>query len=733
MDPQLQAKIQKAKAAGYSDEEIKAYIGSHATANTGASNDALQVSGMLSQPSPTQPSIPQQPTPSMNQPMPTIPQVKPATNGYGYANDGSQGGHLNSVAQDKAQGKNPSFMDKVGNVVTDWLPTIGSIGGGVLGGMAGIESGPGAIATAAGGAALGGAGGEALKEKIKKEKLNPANIAVQGALGGVGEGVGGVVAKVGGKVAGTVLPKIVSKISEFGGDVALGGIKASKAQQKAFFNNTGTKLDEYLINNKLAGQGAQGIAAHVGQLQDAYDSVVLNKGLTVDSQEVVDTIAKRIQDLKKNSSIPGNSQKAAELEQTALKFINDHGDQSALPIETLTKLRRGVDDTIKNNQFNATVANPAREYRNLLNDTIYNAADKAGLTVNGTPVRNAGMELKKAYEAQKIATDNQFSSKATVPGISTLLQGGLGATIGGATNKDNSGMGALEGAVGGIALTKLATNPRVLGLASKFLTSIGSKQAGTLTNAAGNIAAKTTGQVGTSSTFNALNKSGSEGQFNPNTTNGNNKQTDNSHTSTIPQNTDQGGAVTIDPQSGHMNFAPLNAKTVPQDYSTAQYMADLEKPENKFVAANKAVLDIKYQTSKTNAQKKIDAQALPAEDASFMQHAPHSGALLDRAGDYITKLGTNPVYANKTLKTLREQTNGDVAAMDALLNQLSQISEKSAVGGRLSNFDQQLGATFMPQPGDTVAAAMAKLHQAKALLKDQYDTFYPKYGMTVGE
>lgn len=93
--------------------------------------------------------------------------------------------------------------NKIIDKVVDWLPTIGAVGGGILGTPADIVSGPaGNIIGAAGGGALGEAG----KEFITGEKPNALKIGEQGALGGASQGVG--------EIAGPLIGKAVGKVAE---------------------------------------------------------------------------------------------------------------------------------------------------------------------------------------------------------------------------------------------------------------------------------------------------------------------------------------------------------------------------------------------------------------------------------------------------------------------------------------------------------------------------------------
>lgn len=103
-------------------------------------------------------------------------------------------------------------LKKGADMVASTLPVVGGvlggIGGGILGAGAGIETGPGALATgymgSVAGAGAGGALGETAKEAIHKMTgtggdLQPKEIAKQGAIMGGMEAVGGPVLSAVGK------------------------------------------------------------------------------------------------------------------------------------------------------------------------------------------------------------------------------------------------------------------------------------------------------------------------------------------------------------------------------------------------------------------------------------------------------------------------------------------------------------------------------------------------------
>ena len=120
-------------------------------------------------------------------------------------------------------GKVPTWRKTVHGAL-DTLPTVLGIAGGIAGGGAGIETGPGAIATGALGAAAGGALGEdirqAAEEKIfpNEPKMTPKEAATgivkQGAVQGLSEATG----RVG--------SKILSPVARYFGDTAEASEKA---------------------------------------------------------------------------------------------------------------------------------------------------------------------------------------------------------------------------------------------------------------------------------------------------------------------------------------------------------------------------------------------------------------------------------------------------------------------------------------------------------------------------
>jgi hypothetical protein len=105
------------------------------------------------------------------------------------------GSGYGGVATSPTNTQNPS-QSRGGNWLTHLLPTIGSIGGGILGGFATAGLG-GEVAGGAGGAALG----KTLENALEGKHAIQGSDVTAGLEGGIGTGVGGLVGKALGKGA----------------------------------------------------------------------------------------------------------------------------------------------------------------------------------------------------------------------------------------------------------------------------------------------------------------------------------------------------------------------------------------------------------------------------------------------------------------------------------------------------------------------------------------------------
>lgn len=299
--------------------------------------------------------------------------------------------------------------------------------------------------------------------------------AAQGVLQGVSQGdtpeklVGdaaiGAAAGAGIQAASTAIPAIskatknlVTKGADEGSKaLALKGLKPTPSQQNKFFNETGDKLDEFLTKRNLAGADANQIDAHIAPIQEQFDSVASNPELKISGKSVVQGFDDQIKKLS-DSVLPSDKTKAQTLQNIRDNFIEKYG-QGTIGADALTALRRDVDAGIKDFNLDPAVKSPLNRVRDILQNSIRDSADKAGITIEGSSLKDLGKELSKLYKLQTIAQRQQFTGQSTSPiGLRNLL----GATVGGAT-------GGLPGAAAGMIGTAVANSPKVINTASKGL------------------------------------------------------------------------------------------------------------------------------------------------------------------------------------------------------------------------------------------------------------------------
>lgn len=189
--------------------------------------------------------------------------------------------------------------------VGEILPTVGAIGGGIIGGAVGLPAGPaGVFAGGVGGAALGGAAGEAAQQQIEKmtgerEEINVGQIAGTGAISGGLQAIGGPVAKLAGKVLSPVvkfvkpgLIKTMSVLSGYADDIVKkalertpGTVMAIKGGEKVLSNlvqRSAFKIsqfaDDLIIANRKAIEQLSKTFSLGGPGKEASRNLILREG-----------------------------------------------------------------------------------------------------------------------------------------------------------------------------------------------------------------------------------------------------------------------------------------------------------------------------------------------------------------------------------------------------------------------------------------------------------------------
>ena len=156
------------------------------------------------------------------------------------------------------QAKKDAATKESSKGLSDWYPTIGSVGGGVIGGV--LAGPPGAIALSA----LGGSVGEGARQSAQGEDMSLPKIALQGALGGVSEGGGMLVAKGIGAGAKLLTKSGESVLGKVGDDVFHTVVRPNMYTKEGISDLVKTATD----NGLMKGTVSQGLDALPGKMED---------------------------------------------------------------------------------------------------------------------------------------------------------------------------------------------------------------------------------------------------------------------------------------------------------------------------------------------------------------------------------------------------------------------------------------------------------------------------------
>lgn len=351
-------------------------------------------------------------------------------------------------ATKQAQPQQPQQPQGSGNKVVDtianFLPLIGGVGGSFIPGLGTIAGG-----------ALGAGAGTLLKQVIEGQDFNPGEVAKEAAL----SGAGGVAGKGLGFLLGKALPGFGTFAGDVGENLAVRAFRPSPTQLTRFATETGEDFGKFLTNRGIS--SLDDVATKAEGLQGAFDNVVLNKNLKVDPNNVLTGFKNEIDRLN-TSILPADRQKAEALNKIASNFIDQHG-AGPISADELTALRRQIDQGIKDFGLDETVKGPLNITRDVLQNSLRDAADTAGLTVNGQSLKDSGQELSKLYKALELGQRQSNLGRGSLPVGLTKLLGGIGGM----------GVGGLPGAVAGVGATEILNNPSIIAMLSKGATKTG--------------------------------------------------------------------------------------------------------------------------------------------------------------------------------------------------------------------------------------------------------------------
>jgi len=250
-----------------------------------------------------------------------------------YSMDSGTAGTSAQVADQPAQPEQPTEpankMPWYKEAAISALPTVGAIGGGIVGGVA---AGPfGAIPLAA----AGGASMEALRQRLMNENVDVSKMRNQGALGAVGEGSGLLIGAAAKPVLNAVSKTIPGKIMN---TVFKEPIKATKAAI-----GKGTTLGEEALARGEKG-GAEGIfkkaITKINELEDGLQQILMGSNKKVP----ISSVKKTVQPLIDSYRQAGNEAGATAIEKRLIAIELESGKR--VPIARANEIKRSLYDEV---------------------------------------------------------------------------------------------------------------------------------------------------------------------------------------------------------------------------------------------------------------------------------------------------------------------------------------------------------------------------------------------------
>lgn len=668
------------------------------------------------------------------------------------------------VQQPQAQNVNP-----VVNTIAGALPTVGGILGGVGGALIpGLgETGIGEV----GGAAVGQTAGRALENLLTGQNVTSGlpEEAVGGAIGGgIGLGVGKV---VGGLFSG------------LGEDLASGGLNMTKGQLAKFKQQYGQSVSQVLKNNGLAGVNPESLEEGISKLDQQYGNIAKSNDIPVNQATLLDNINKARNSILNPTNtegvaanvIPSSAQKTvsqldAELQSNVYKplGITQHEDGS-LSIDPNNQPTLGDLQQIKQSYANQTTpsqwsADPGQYginrlvgnvIRKTMNDTADTAAENGQpiLAPNGQTLGGLGKNLMMLKDALDTSQKRIGVGQTAVNpfGWGNEVLSGIGISAANALGA-NPLTGLLLPA-GRIFNRVIRESPTASGALSSISSGIGNtfnKAAPALGIAgvlgAGGIAQSlTSNNVSQNTNSNPQTNTPNQGGLPPTATTVNNASgnvngstTGTSGSPTIIQQNVNGINIPVEKETGHLVLPDLNASVtqIPGlPFDEQKINAAIEQYGNNPYVMSK--VQAAEEQNKLYAQQYLQNHQLDSSEVDFMRNAGPVNDQINQLSDLLKDKGNQNVFqsiANDSplirAAKLKMDPSGTYAQMLSLMTTLQGQAAKSAVGGRLSNFDIQFFGN-MPQPGDTAATAQAKIKQAQSKLYDQYSRLYPAYGLSL--
>lgn len=523
--------------------------------------------------------------------------------------------------------------------------------------------------------------------EASNDKATPQSMLEGAALGAGGAGAFGALGSLLSKGRG-----LASKgLTNTADSLALKSLRPSPSQQAGFFKETGEKMGDFIKQRGLQGSGYDEIAGKVQPLQESFDQFAQNPDLRIKSKDLFGIFEDKIGDLSK-STLPEQKTKAEYLQKV---FNNVKGSVNGEEVgaDVLTSLRKEADELVKNYKFDDASKGNLQILRDVYQQSVRDAADRAGIEVNGMSAKQLGVELSKYYKLLDVAEKQQFLGQGSLPiGLTGWLGGGLGGAIAG-----------LPGAAVGMASSKFANNPKVIGGASKLagglgeiLNGGGASQVG---QAGGQIAARLPAALSSILAAPAQN---------------NNQQSDTNQS----QNFQEVPPAEMLTQS--VNTSQPERKITPEMMSRV-FMAEAQgQLSAKAANAIKAAYDVQEQSMKDSAKGGSD-KGLTSAAAQMLGKANAGNAALTRIDSVLSK---NPV------KLLLLNTPGTPGArqLEADYSSLADAIGGLRTGASVSPEQSKYYRNILPKVGDSPETIKSKLDAVRQELQ-----FYIKNGPQVSD
>lgn len=398
MQPNLNDKIQQAKAAGYSDTEIQGYLRG-AGFQPPAPSGQLRVTGAA----------------------PVAPQVAtPRTTG--------RGGTLTSLISESGALGGAAAGAALGSAV----PVIGTAIGGIIG------------------AGLGAFGGRLAENKIRDDRLGVTDALKEGALsaalaGPLRFGKYATTAAKGlitGKGAQEALTTAAQKATELSlrKTLGLGVTKASKdlvikqfrinpSQLTNFVKKHGEDVTE-LVSRYKVGNIDDVATKGINPLLSVFDDIVDNIP-DIPKKNLKTLLDKEVKTLLK-SPVETNRLLGQRLQSQADTLLKTQ--PAKIPGQIAKLLRQEFDDAVNYTLAGTPERTVAKRTADSLRKLLQNAADDAGFTApNGMSMKELGREINKLIDLDQIVKKQANLGRGSLPiGLISAVGGGAGgAALGG--------------------------------------------------------------------------------------------------------------------------------------------------------------------------------------------------------------------------------------------------------------------------------------------------------------